>query len=153
MGRLILRIIFLKTTHTIMKVHSTNYFDTFIEVAEDTKADSGIRPPSKDKKTVAEMQYEMVADNPYKYTSDDIFFQVFADRKDLTKEEYKKAREDFFSKGQPCFRASPLTKTYGFGVHSNSEGQVAVFGMETEEYQLFLTDPKIKKVKAMKSSK
>jgi Family of unknown function (DUF6157) len=136
-----------------MKMHSTNYFDTFIEVAEDTKADFGTIPPTKEKKTVAEMQYELVAKNPYKYSSDDIFFQVFADRSDLTKTEYEKAREQFFSKGQPCFRASPLTKTYGFGIHSDKNGKVALYGMETEEYQKFLANTKIKKVKAMKSSK
>lgn len=136
-----------------MKIHSTNYFDTFIEVAEDTKVDFGTIPPTKEKKTVAEIQYELVAKNPYKFSSDDIFFQVFADRNDLTKAEYEKAREQFFSKGQPCFRASPLTKTYGFGIHSDKNGKVALYGMETEEYQKFLADTKIKKVKAMKSSK
>ncbi|HOZ86491.1 MAG TPA: DUF6157 family protein [Bacteroidia bacterium] len=136
-----------------MKTHTTNYFNTFIEIAEDTKANSGTLPPAKDKKTVAEMQYELISKNPYKYTSDDVFFQVFAERNDLTKAEYKKAREQFFSKGQPCFRASPLTKNYGFGVHNNDEGKIAVYGMETEKYQKFLADPKIKKVKAMKSSR
>jgi hypothetical protein len=136
-----------------MKLHSTNYFDTFIEVAEDTKADFGTKPPSKEKKTIAEMQYELIAKNPYKFSSDDIFFQVFADRNDLTKAEYEKAREQFFSKGQPCFRASPLTKTYGFGIHSDKNGKVALFGMESNEYQKFLADKNIKKVKAMKSSK
>lgn len=134
-----------------MKVHSTNYFNTFIEVAEDTKALNGTMPQAKVKKTVAEMQYEMVANNPYKYTSDDVFFQVYADRNDLTKGEYGQAREQFFSKGQPCFRASPLTKNYGFGVHSDSHGKVALYGMESEEYQSFLENPKVKKVKAMKS--
>ncbi|WP_410221175.1 DUF6157 family protein [Pedobacter sp.] len=134
-------------------MHSTNYFDTFIEVAEDTKATIGTKPPTKDKKTVAEMQYELIAKNPYKYTSDDILFQVFADRNNLTQADYKQAREEFFSKGQPCFRASPLTKNYGFGIHSNSTGKVALYGMETEEYQKFLADIKIKKVKAMKSGK
>ena len=120
-----------------MKIHSTNYFDTFIEVAEDTKANCGTKPSTKEIKTVAEMQYEMIIKNPYKFSSDDIFFQLFADRKDLTKSEYKLAREQFFSKGQPCFRASPLTKTYGFGVHSDNSGKVALFGMETSEYQKF----------------
>lgn len=134
-----------------MKTHSTNYFDTFIEVAEDTKVDCGTKPPTKDKKTVAEMQYEMISKNPYKYNSDDIFFQVFAGRKNLKKEEYRQAREEFFSKGKPCFRASPLTKTYGFGIHSDSNGKVALFGMETDEYQKFLVNEEIKKVKAMKS--
>ena len=136
-----------------MKPHSTNYFDTFIQVAEDTKAECGTKPPAKSKKTVAEMQYELIAENPYQYTSDDIFFQVFAERNGLTEADYPKAREDFFSKGQPCFRASPLTQTYGFGIHSNSEGKVALYGMETEEYGQFLADTNIKKVKAMKSSK
>jgi hypothetical protein len=95
----------------------------------------------------------LVANNPYKYSSDDVFFQVFAERNDLTEKEYEKAREKFFSNGQPCFRASPLAKTYGFGVHSNSEGKVAIFGMETESYDQFLHDGSIKKVKAMKSKK
>lgn len=136
-----------------MKTHTTNYTDTFIEVAADTKAETGTKPPSKDKKTVAEMQYELIAKNPYEYTSDDILFQVFADRNDLTKNEYKQAREEFFSKGQACLRASPLTKTYGFGIHNDKNGKIALFGMESKEYQDFMKDSKIKKVKAMKSSR
>lgn len=136
-----------------MKVHSTNYFDTFIEVAEDTKVDKGYRPPTKDKKTVAEMQYELIVQNPYKFTSDDLLFKVFAERNDVTQEEYEQARAQLFSKGQACLRASPLTKTYGFGIHHDDHGKIALYGMETEEYQKFLADAKIKKVKAMKSSR
>ena len=136
------------------KIHTTNYLDTFIEVAEDTKADHGTKPPSKgDKRTIAEIQYELIANNPYKFTSDDVLFQVFADRNDLTKAEQKKAREEFFSKGQACLRASPLTKTYGFGVHCDGEGKVALFGVETDKYQKFLSNTKVKKVKAMRTSK
>lgn len=136
------------------KLHTTNYIDTFIEVAEDTKAAHSTKPPSKgDKKTVAEMQYELIANNPYKYTSDDVLFQVFAERNDLTKAEHKKAREEFFSKGQACLRASPLTKTYGFGVHNDGDGKVALYGIETAKYQKFLSDAKVKKVKAMRTSK
>lgn len=137
-----------------MKVHTTNYIDTFIEVADDCPTDISENPKSKgDKKTVAEMQFDLVLKNPYKYTSDDILFQVYADRNDLTKSEYKEAREQFFSKGQPCFRASPLTKRYGFGVHSDKDGKIAIFGRETKEYDNFVKDTKIKKVKAMKTSK
>jgi hypothetical protein len=78
---------------------------------------------------------------------------VFADRNDLIEADYKQAREQFFSKGQPCFRTSPLTRTYGFGIHSDNNGKIALYGMETEEYQKILADIKIKKCKAMKSSK
>ena len=136
-----------------MKIHTTNYIDTFIEVAEDTKVNCGTQPPSKDKKTVAEIQYELIFNNPYKYTSDDIFFQTYANKNNLPKADYEQSREEFFSKSQPCFRASPLTKMYGFGIHSDRNGKIALYGLETKEYQQFLADTKIKKVKAMKSSK
>lgn len=136
------------------KIHTTNYLDTFIEVAEDTKVSCGTKPPSKaDRKTIAEMQYEMLVNHPYKFTSDDILFQVYADRNDLTKAEYEQARQQFFSKGQPCFRSSPLTKNYGFGVHADSDGKMAIFGMETEQYEKLQNDKNLKKVKAMRTSK
>ncbi|MDO6761728.1 DUF6157 family protein [Tamlana sp. 2_MG-2023] len=136
-----------------MKVHTTNYFDTFIEVAEDTKADSGTKPPTKEKKTIAEMQYELIVKNPYKYTSDDILFQVFTDRNDLTKAEYKQAREQLFSKGQACLRASSLPKRYGFGIHFDSNGKIAIYGMETPEYEKYTADKNLKKIKAIRSKK
>ncbi len=137
-----------------MKFHTTNYFDTFIEVAEDCPTDiSEIPKPRGNNKTVAEIQFELLMNEPYKFTSDDILFQVFADKNNLTKAEYKEAMERFFSKGQPCFRASPLTKKFGFGIHFDKDGKVAIFGRETNEYQSFVNDTKIKKVKAIRTSK
>ncbi|MDJ1481961.1 DUF6157 family protein [Cytophagaceae bacterium YF14B1] len=138
------------------KIHTTNYFDTFIEVAEDTKVSCGTIPKSKgDNKTVAELQYELLVNSPYTFTSDDLFFQLFANRNNLTEHEYEEARKNFFSKAQPCFRSSPFTKIYGygFGVHSDSEGKVAIVGMETERYQKLQSDPKIKKLKAMRTTR
>ncbi len=137
-----------------MKMHSTNYQNTFIQAADDCPATQGEIPPGKgDAKTVAQMQFELVSQNPYKFTSDDVFFQVYAQRHDLTPSEQQAAREQFFSKGQPCFRASPLTKRYGWGIHNNAEGKVALYGRETMEYEKFITDKSLKVVKAMKTSK
>jgi hypothetical protein len=136
-----------------MKTHSTNYFNTLIETAADTKVVKGTIPPSKRNKTVAERQYELIAAAPYQYTSDDIIFRVYAERRDLMPDEYPEARTVFFSRGQACLRASPLTKTYGYGIHSNSEGKVALYGMETATYQKFVADDNTTKVKAMKSAR
>ena len=136
------------------KQHTTNYYNTFIEIADDSEATSGIAPqPKGSNKTIAEIQFEMIAKNPYKYSSDDVLFNVYAERNDIAKSEQKAEREKFFSKGQPCFRASPLTKKYGFGVHSDKNGKMAIYGIETEKYELFLTDSDIIKVKAMRSAK
>lgn len=99
------------------------------------------------------MQFEMLEKNLYKFTSDDVLFQVFADRNDLTKNEYETERAKFFSKGQPCFRASPITKRYGFGIHSDDKGNIAMYGVETEEYAKFVAEKSIEKVKAMRSKR
>ncbi len=135
-------------------MHSTNYENTFIEVAEDCPAETGIKPPRKgDKKTVANLQFEMLVDHPYEYTSDDVLFTVYADRKEIPRSDLRSAREDFFSKGQSCFRASPLTKRYGWGIHANENGKIAMYGMETREYKKMLSDKAVQKVKAMRSSR
>lgn|SRR5690606_19279543 len=136
-----------------MKLHSTNYFDTFIEVAEDTKATYGKQPLTKDTITVAAMQYALLTNNPYIYTSDDVLFQVFANKSNLKKSDYQAARQLFFSKGQACLRASPLTKTYGFGIHADSEGKIALYGMETQAYAQFQSDDNIIKIKAMRNAR
>jgi len=99
------------------------------------------------------MQFDLLKTNPYQFTSDDILFQVYADRNDLTQSEYQEAREQFFSKGQPCFRASPLTKRYGWGVHSDKDGKIALYGCDTAEYERFSKDNSLKVIKAMKSSR
>ena len=137
-----------------MKQHTTNYINTFIEVAEDCPALQAEVPPQKgDKLSVANIQYNMLHKHPYKYTSDEVIFQGYALKNELTKEEWNDAREQFFSKGQACLRTSPLAKRYGFGIHHNEAGKVAIYGRETKEYQQFSADKNIQKVKAMRSKK
>ena len=131
---------------------STNYYNTFIQVAEDTKATSGIEPPLRGtKKPVANYEFEMIQDNTYRYTSDDVFFNVYALRNDLPQSSLEQERELYFSKGRPCFRASPLTKTYGWGVHSNEVGKVAIYGLGSEEYAELVEDKNTVQKFAMRS--
>ncbi|WP_339903832.1 DUF6157 family protein [uncultured Cyclobacterium sp.] len=137
-----------------MKIHSTNYLNTFIEVAADCPSEMGEIPPLKgNKKSVANLQYEMISKKPYQFTSDELLFAIYALRKDLSQEEHPEAKSHFFSKGQACLRASPLTKRYGFGIHSNKDGKVALYGRETMEYKKLIEDHSITKVKAMRSKK
>lgn len=132
---------------------TTNYYDTFIEVADDCPVSAGTIPPTKKKKSIAQYQYEMLIDNPYVYTSDDVFFAVFSQRNEIPEHEKAAAREAFFSRDQPCFRASPLTKSYGWGVHSDSNGKIALVDSGSEEYKRLASDPSLVHKKAMKSKK
>ncbi|MCP5099011.1 MAG: hypothetical protein GY943_25950 [Chloroflexi bacterium] len=133
---------------------TTNYFNTFIEIAEDCPAISGEFPPIRGaKKSIANLQFEMLHEHPYEFSSDDILFAIFATRKEISAEDLEEQRTRFFAKGQPCFRASPLAKRYGWGIHSNEDGKIAMVGVESEAYQKFSADNSIKKKKAMRSKK
>lgn len=137
----------------MIKIHTTNYFDTFIQAADDCPVASGQVPPLKGKeKSIATIQFELISENPYQYTSDDILFQCFALKK-LLEEDLKEARNQFFSKGQACLRSSPLTKRYGWGMHFNDEGKIALYGKDSDAYKQFSEDKRLKITKAMRSKK
>lgn len=133
-------------------MHTTNYQNTFIEVADDCPVKIGEVPPQKgDNKTVANSQFDLIANNPYKYTSDDVLFQVFAEKNKINRGEQPAARELFFSKGQPCLRSSPLAKRYGWGVHSDADGRVAIYAVDSPEYKILAKDKALQHVRAMRS--
>ncbi len=133
---------------------TTNYYDTFIQVADDCPVHAAQKPPQKEgEKTVANIQFEMIRNNPYKYTSDDILFHVYATKNKINGKDLEKEREKFFSKGQPCFRSSPLTKRYGWGVHSDSQGKIAIYAVESSEYKRLSKDKNLKHLKAMRSKR
>jgi hypothetical protein len=131
---------------------TTNYLHTFIEVAEDCPVATAQVPPLKGRdRTVANILFDLLVDAPYKLTSDDVLFQVHALRNELSRAELASAREEFFSKGQACLRASPLSKRYGWGVHCDALGRVAIVARESSEYTRLAGDPKLAHVKAMRT--
>ncbi len=133
-------------------MHSTNYFNTFIEISEDSSLERAKIPSLKDKNpSVAQMQYEMIAPNPYAHQSDDVIFEIWAKRQGKTNDEA--TRETYFSKGQPCLRTSPLAKTHGFGFHFDEAGRVALYAVESDEYARFAKADDVKHLKAMRNKR
>lgn len=130
--------------------HTTNYFDTFIEVAEDCPADHASEPPVAEKPSIAATHYRLIAEQPYARTSDDVIFETYALRNGIAVGDAA-ARESFFSKGQPCRRSSPLGKRYGWGLHHDAEGRVAPVPRESEHYETLAADPEIAHTRAMRS--
>ncbi len=133
---------------------TTNYHDTFIEVAEDCPVKIAEIPPLRGKdKSVARIQYDLLHDAPYQYTSDDVLFQIYTIRNNVVGENMTTEGENFFSKGQPCFRSSPLTKRYGWGVHSDSRGRIAIYPIQSVEYLKFVGDKNLTHLRAMRSKR
>lgn len=115
-------------------MHTTNSTSTFITVAPDSTATRGATPPPRDPPSLAARCHALIAAAPYSLTSDDVLFTAFADARGIAPEGRAAARVAFFSKGQPCLRASALTKTYGWGVHHDAEGRVALVGVDDPAY-------------------
>ncbi|MFC4685525.1 DUF6157 family protein [Epilithonimonas pallida] len=137
-----------------MKTHTTNYTNTLIEIAEDSPVSASVIPVVKnDKKTIANYQYEKLSKHPLKYTSDELLFDIFVERNDISPSELEEEKQKFFSKGQACLRTSPLAKKNGFGIFHNEDSKVRLIPAESEEYQQLLKDNAVKKVKAMKSKR
>ena len=138
-----------------MKTHkyTTNYKNTFIEVAEDCPVSIAEIPPEKRNKTLANIQYEIISKNPYKFTSDEVMLECYIQKNDISNSEKEEVEDQFFSKGQDCLRSSALAKRYGFGFHHNSDKKVALFSLESGDYQNFVEDANLSKVKAMRSNR
>lgn len=131
-----------------------NYFGTFIEVADDCPVSIAEVPQAKgDTKTVPQMQYEMIAKHPYKYKQEDVLFEVYADRNNIPKADRPKARAAFLAKDQPCLRSSSLGKRYGWGIHNDENGKVALYAVESKEYKKLVGDKSLTNLKALRSSR
>lgn len=96
-------------------MHTTNYYDTFIKVFGDCGATSRQVPPlMNSQRTAVRIQYDLSTGSTYAKTSDDIVFETFTIQNAMPEGDMTYQRELFFSKGQPCLRASALAKKYGW---------------------------------------
>ena len=129
---------------------------TFVVVADDCRAPSGIVPTSKGgKATVAVLEYQLLSAHPYRYTLEDLIFEVHLARNQVSQEERAtrgaEIRAELFTRSHACMRASPLTKTYGWGAHYDEGGRLALYRRESEDYARLSKDKRLDVVKAMRN--
>lgn len=131
--------------------------DTFILIAEDCPATTGAVPlPRGDKPTVAALEYAFLAAAPYTLTHRELVLRVEARRRglpdDLASDEKAALEAELFAKPRACMRASPLPKSYGWGVHHDGEGRIGLAAAGSPEYaRLAAAAPTV--VKAMRSKR
>jgi len=135
-----------------------NYVNTFIQVAPDCPVKAAVIPPARGgKKSIPLLEYEMLSGSPYRFTQEEILFEVHARHKGIPESELKSHRkelwEDFYSKPRACLRASSLPKKYGWGLHFNAEGKTALVPMESLEYRQFASNKNITQLLAMRSKR
>ena len=131
-----------------------NYYDTLVEVADDCPATVAEVPQARGgRKTKAVVEYELLAEHPYAYTEEDIAFEVYAALHEIPKASRPAERKKFLSKGHPHLRVSALAKRYGWGIHNNAEGKIALIAVESPEYKQLLDDLQTAKIKAFRSTR
>ncbi len=121
-----------------------SYTHTFIQVAADCPVTSSIVPVAKgDTKPIHVLQYELLTARPYHYhyTHEELLFEVYIHHKAISQAELALHRDELWEvllqKNHPCLRASLLPKKYGWGVHYDHAGKIAIYPMESADYQAF----------------
>jgi hypothetical protein len=131
-----------------------SYKNTFITISEDSPVNSAVVPVSRNgKPTIASIQYGLIKHHPYKYTQEDVQFQTFLIKNQIESNDTDELRKQFFAKRQACFRASPLVKKYGWGIHYDEQGKIAIYGADSHEYHHFLESENVKVIKGMRSKR
>ncbi len=113
-----------------------NYVNTLIAVAPDCPVTEALPPPRRGTKaSVAQIEFELLSKNPYGYTQEEVLWRTHVRHKGLSRAEATRAaRSSFLSRPQPCLRSSPLAKRYGWGLHFDREGKVAMVAIESRKY-------------------
>ncbi|KOR80524.1 hypothetical protein AM232_20240 [Bacillus sp. FJAT-21352] len=131
-----------------------SYKNTLITISEDSKVSSAKVPVIKNKKpTIAYIEHDLINNNPYKFTQEDVQFKTYLIKNQMEAEHAAELQEQFFSKSKACFRASPLVKNYGWGIHYNNKGKVAIYDVNSEMYNQLLKQDDITKLKGMRSKR
>lgn len=137
-----------------------NYQQTFITVAPDCPVEHSVVPTAKgDARPIHLIQYELLTQQPYTFTGQELIFETHIQRLGLSKAEVKAKREkiwnELFSKDHACLRSSALAKKYGWGFHYDDQGRIAIYAMESKEYKRLsrggAKDPKV--LAAMRSKR
>lgn len=116
-----------------------------IQVATDCHETCGVVPVARgDRKPIHVLQYELLSAHPYRYTHEDLHYEVHVRHKAIPEEERalcgSEIRAELLAKPHPCLRASMLPKKYGWGVHYDGHGRIALYPMESDAYRKFAED-------------
>lgn len=100
--------------------------EELIMVAEDSVVDRAVVPGPK--KTIPRITYEVLIENPYKYTEEDLRHEVHVVRRN----------KSGLKLGSYNIKRSLLLQKFGWGIHRNKQGKMALIPVESAKYQELL---------------
>lgn len=109
----------------IKKLRLRTQQEELIEVAEDCAEKNAKEPPDRSPKTIMRIEYELLIENPYAYTEREFFHEVHVvhrKKPDLKIDSYN-------------IKRCPLVQSYGWGIHRNRDGKLALVAIESNRYK------------------
>lgn len=126
-------------------------------MAGDCRATTGeASPPRAGSPTVASVQFAMLNTAPGRWTQEDVSWprpRGVRGREDLDEAEFERLRTKCLAQPRACLRASPLPKTYGWGLCNDANGLITLHAVDSETYVRLSTDPPLTQLRAMRSSR
>ena len=119
--------------------------EVLILIATKCSMKRGTKPVSnREQPTIAMHQYDVLTEMPYQLTYEQLKDEVHGNRrgKELTREQSKTY----------MMKRSELCKIWGWGVHQDKNGKLALVGCETKEYRRLVKDLQVQKEKALNPS-
>ncbi|MES2794182.1 MAG: DUF6157 family protein [Planctomycetota bacterium] len=134
------------------------YISTLIRTAPDCPVESAVVPVGqRGKKSIPQIEYELLAAQPYFYTQPELLFATHVQRLELGPDELAARQtelwDEFFSRSRACLRASMLPKKYGWGLHFDAAGRIGLVAMESPQYRAFNKQAGLKTLLAMRNSR
>lgn len=130
--------------------------DTFIQIAPDCPAADGMVPESnRDLKPFHVAQFEVLSRHPYRYTYAELLCEAHARQNGLKGAECRRDGDlrQALLKKHPCPRTCALPKRFGWGIHVNGDGKLALHGCESDDYRRLAGDDKLQHVAALRSKR
>lgn len=130
------------------------YVNTFVRLADDCPVKTGVVPQSNRlPKPHHLLQYELLIQAPYTYTHEELLLEVYRRRDEVPDEELEDYRARLWERKHPCLRASMLPKKYGWGIHYNEQGKIAIYPAGSEAYDGWLENSQTTVLPAMRNSR
>ena len=121
--------------------------------AADCPVSKAARPPEKPARpTRAEIEFRLLTQAPYALDHRAFSHAVHTE---MARNAGKPALdyETFHQKGQPCMRASPLTKRFGWAAHYNADGYLALIDPDSDAFHRLASDPDLPQKPAMRTKR
>ncbi len=123
-----------------------------ITPAPDCPAPAATPPPVKPRRARANIEYDLLTAAPYRLDHKGFSHAVHVA---MAGAAGKPALgfAAFHAKGQPCMRASPLTKRYGSAAHYDAAGRLALVDPASAHFAALAADPDLPQKPAMRSKR